>query len=763
MDQKELREWEARCIQEEPPACRAGCPLNVDARAFSQAMARDDPAAARVILEKSMPLSGIVGRLCEAPCEDFCLRSPLGGPIDIGGLERFVVRLAPVRGKILRLPPRAKTVYIVGGGPSSLAAAFDLAKKGYPVTLVHHPPGPGGWLRGLPETLLPKAVLAEELQRLAGLGVEFHAEDTLHPGLCTPDVADACYVGQDDVLSDDLKAMSAGHDEQTFALGKPWMFTGGMSQPEHRLRFITAISQGREAAVSIDRFLQGASLTSSRIPLRRGQTELFTNTQDIATEDRILPAGGPAAGFSREEAVREARRCIDCQCLECVRHCVYLAEHGAYPKTYARRIYNNSAIVKGIHQANKFINSCSLCRQCEILCPKDFSMADLCLEARQQMIREKRMPSSAHWFALEEMRSAAGDSALIRHAPRESVSTTLFFPGCQLAGIRPGQTLRLYDRLLEVQPKTGIWLNCCAAPSHWAGRIEEFSQAVTRLNKSWQAMGSPKVLTACSTCLQMFRRHLPEMEAVSVWTVLANEPVVAGVPLPPLALTDPCTSRDDETTRSAVRTLLAKVGQPLTPLAMSGRLTECCGFGGLMDNASPATAKKVRQARVGQSETGFLTYCAMCRDQLARTGKPVLHLLDILFAEQARPADEPPVSLSARRANRKRLQADVLARYPGSKLPPRQPWEDLVLIVEAQVAALMDERRILEDDIRRVLHQALGRNTFFIHRDDGRRIASARLGQVTYWVEYRQTGEAYRIEGCWSHRMIVEGERKNES
>ena len=46
MEQKELRDWEAQCIQEEPPACRAGCPLGVDARAFSLAMARDDMAGA---------------------------------------------------------------------------------------------------------------------------------------------------------------------------------------------------------------------------------------------------------------------------------------------------------------------------------------------------------------------------------------------------------------------------------------------------------------------------------------------------------------------------------------------------------------------------------------------------------------------------------------------------------------------------------------------------------------------------------------------
>ena len=59
MDQKELREWEAKCTQEEPPACRAGCPLGVDARAFVLAMGRDNPRAAWAVLEKTMPLAGI--------------------------------------------------------------------------------------------------------------------------------------------------------------------------------------------------------------------------------------------------------------------------------------------------------------------------------------------------------------------------------------------------------------------------------------------------------------------------------------------------------------------------------------------------------------------------------------------------------------------------------------------------------------------------------------------------------------------------------
>jgi heterodisulfide reductase subunit C len=759
MEQQELRDWEAKCIQEEPPLCRAGCPIGVDARAFSLAVAGDDMAAARAVLEKTMPIAGILARLCEAPCEDFCIRGPLGGAIAIGGLERLAVQAAPMPGRILRLPARTKTVLVIGGGPSSLTVAFDLAKKGYPVTVLHLAPGPGGWLRALPESRLPLAILEKEMARLGKLGVQFRPVATLTPSLLAGDKADARYVGQDDLVAPEFQATLVDPDRETLALAEPGTFTGGFSPPDHRFRLITDISQGREAAVSIDRFLQGVSLTASRVALRHGQSDLFTNTSKVASKPRIVPRD--PAGFSREEAVLEGRRCIDCQCLECVRNCVYLAEYGAYPKTYARRVYNNSAIVKGIHQTNRFINSCSLCRQCENLCPRNFSMADLCLEARQLMVRENRMPASAHWFALEEMRAATNNTALVRHAPGKTTSKAILFPGCQLAGIRPEQTLRLYDRMVELEPATGIWLDCCAAPAHWAGRAAEFSAMLTRLEEIWASMGRPRLLTACSTCLKIFRDHLPQIEVASVWTVLAQQPLAMAESLPPLALSDPCTSRHDEETRNAVRLLLDAAGQTLAPLTMSEILTECCGFGGLMDNAAPATSRKVREARVAQSETGFLTYCAMCRDQLARTGKPVMHLLDILFADQAHPATEPPASISARRANRRFLKAEVLARYSPVELPDRQPWEELTLAIAEPVAALLEERRILEDDIRRVLFQSNELGAYFVHGADGRRIASAHLGEVTFWVEYRQVGDTFQIDRGWSHRMVIgRGEKK---
>jgi hypothetical protein len=96
----------------------------------------------------------------------------------------------------------------------------------------------------------------------------------------------------------------------------------------------------------------------------------------------------------------------------------------------------------------------------------------------------------------------------------------------------------------------------------------------------------------------------------------------------------------------------------------------------------------------------------------------------------------------------------VLARYAPAH-PDRQPWQDLKLAIAEPVTALLEERRIIEDDIRRVLFKSNERGAYFVHGADGRRIASARLGEVTFWVEYRQVEEAYHIDRCWSHRMVI--------
>ena len=69
MDQEELGKLEARCIQEQPAACAAACPVHVDARSMAGAVARGDMATAAKIFRKSVPFPGIVSRVCDHPCE----------------------------------------------------------------------------------------------------------------------------------------------------------------------------------------------------------------------------------------------------------------------------------------------------------------------------------------------------------------------------------------------------------------------------------------------------------------------------------------------------------------------------------------------------------------------------------------------------------------------------------------------------------------------------------------------------------------------
>ena len=91
MEQADLRSWERQCTQDDMPKCRAACPLQMDVRPFLERMAHGDTPGARKVLERHLPLPGVLGRICEHPCETACVRQELGGPLAVGALERVCV------------------------------------------------------------------------------------------------------------------------------------------------------------------------------------------------------------------------------------------------------------------------------------------------------------------------------------------------------------------------------------------------------------------------------------------------------------------------------------------------------------------------------------------------------------------------------------------------------------------------------------------------------------------------------------------------
>jgi len=766
MDQKELRDLESHCIEENPPWCLAACPLHVDARALTAAVAGGDWTGAWKVLLRSMPLPGILGRICDAPCEQHCKRAEVGGAIAIGDLERACVsHPAPMR-PLVPLPAKEQSVAILGAGLAGLTAAWDLAHKGYQVVI--HEPGDilAADLRArYSNKLSPDAIIAE-LALLEKLGVRIElnapAEGEVFLERRRAEY-DAVFLSLD--VSDQAQwPLERGPDDRPFiaspaqATLRKGVFAGGLDKPEGPSPVWQA-AEGRWAATSIDRFLQGVSPTAGREKEGPYETRLFTSLEGIEPEPVVQASGG--GGYNDAEAVQEAKRCLQCHCLECVKVCPYLERFGAYPKKYAREIYNNQSIVMGERKANKLINSCSLCGLCEQVCPHDFAMQDICLQTREEMVAKGKMPPSAHEFALLDMESSLGqDFRLARHQPGHDASARIFYPGCQLAASNPAQVRAVYDHLCAALPGgMGLMLSCCGAPALWAGQEEKLSQTMEAWQEDWQSLGAPTIIMACPSCRDVFQRHLPEVEQVFLWDVLRE--TWSGQSLQnagSFAIHDPCSTRHDAAAQAAPRELLGKAGVQLEELRLSGELTECCGYGGLMYCANPELADEVVRRRGDQSPLDYLAYCAVCRDRLAANGKRALHGLDLLFPDEESedPAARPNPGWSQRRENRARLKAEVLRDLWQEEVPEmEEAHRKLKLITTPQVAELLEKRRILIEDLQKVIFQAEQSGKRLTHPEAGHFLASFQPYKAVFWVEYSPAPEGFQVHNAYSHRMTV--------
>jgi Fe-S oxidoreductase len=768
MDQNELRDLEMQCVQDCVPPCVAACPLHVDVRAVCAEASKGNFATGFQTLKKTLPFPGIISRVCDQPCRKVCNRNEA---IAIADLERACVDFGnPNFDKINPAARRKQRIAIVGGGISGLTAAFDLAKKRYGVVIFEATGTLGGKLRSVPESRLPRSLIDAEIDLVMKMGAEARlntpVSGTISAGSMTLGELrrdfDAVYlaIGASSTSPSSLNLSEDGLgtvDPLTYATAQDGIFAGGdMVNPDQAVSFITAMSMGRSAAISIDRYVQRVSLTASRANEGAYESCLYTNTEGVSTLP-VTPIAG-SSGYTSAEAAAEAGRCLQCQCLECVKACEYLSEFGGYPKKYARSIYNNLSIVMGTRLANKMINSCSLCGQCAEICPTNMDMGALCKQARQTMVDQKHMPPSAHDFALRDMKFNNSDKfAMARHQPGTDASTYLFFPGCQLSASAPEQVEQVYAYLMEHLPSVGLMLRCCGAPADWAGEKDLFQSALEELSALHTRMGKPKVILACSSCYQIFKNNLPDIEIVSLWEIFDQTGLPEGAVKNGkgvVSIHDPCSTRHESQIHESVRRLVQQSGYRIEELPLNREKTSCCSFGGDMWLANPQLAQKVIERRIAESQSDYLTYCAMCRDFFAAHGKPTLHLLDLLLGNdaQARATRRGP-GYSQRHENRARLKRKMLKEVWGETMPAQEKYESIQLIISDEVQKRLEERLILVEDIQQVIEYAERTKHKFQQPQTGHFLAHHKPTRVTYWVEYSPQGDGFVIHNAYSHRM----------
>ena len=166
-----------RCLHCKHRPCVSGCPVQVDIPEFIEEVKNGRFEEAYQIISRSSSLPAVCGRVCpqESQCEQKCVRGIKGEPVAIGRLERFVADYHNANFKDAPVKPASNghKVAIIGSGPSGLACAGDLAKKGYDVTIYEALHLAGGVLAyGIPEFRLPKSIVQKEIDGLKALGVK---------------------------------------------------------------------------------------------------------------------------------------------------------------------------------------------------------------------------------------------------------------------------------------------------------------------------------------------------------------------------------------------------------------------------------------------------------------------------------------------------------------------------------------------------------------------------------------------------------------
>lgn len=167
----------ARCINCKNRPCVEGCPVNLRIPDFITKVKQGDFEGAYDIISESSSLPAVCGRVCpqETQCESKCTLGIKFEPVGIGRLERFVADYhnSNFTGETTVPQSNGHRVAVVGSGPSGLACAGDLAKKGYKVTIFEALHLAGGVLvYGIPEFRLPKEIVAKEVDGLRKLGVD---------------------------------------------------------------------------------------------------------------------------------------------------------------------------------------------------------------------------------------------------------------------------------------------------------------------------------------------------------------------------------------------------------------------------------------------------------------------------------------------------------------------------------------------------------------------------------------------------------------
>ncbi len=209
--------------------CQWACPAHTDVPGYIRMIAQGQFSDAYMLNRKSNVFPGILGRVCDRPCEPACRRGRVEDkPVAICRLKRVA---ADHRDDITARLPKApqvtngKKIALLGAGCASLAVANDLIPLGYEVTIFEALATTGGLMRtNIPQFRLPPAVLDEEIAYIVDMGADLklnHRIDSMKK-LLDEGGFDAVFVGTGAPRGKELK-LPGRYDTKNIHIGIDWL------------------------------------------------------------------------------------------------------------------------------------------------------------------------------------------------------------------------------------------------------------------------------------------------------------------------------------------------------------------------------------------------------------------------------------------------------------------------------------------------------------------------------------------------------------
>ncbi|QXM06440.1 FAD-dependent oxidoreductase [Crassaminicella indica] len=467
----------------------------------------------------------------------------------------------------------------------------------------------------------------------------------------------------------DILTLQSISDEKVFIAGDASGYSAIVVQ---------AMATGRRAAKSVARFLNEEDLkigrsmdeedsykTKLNVPLDWDTIEKVERKKmkEIDPAERIKSFDEVSLGFTKEEAEKEASRCLQCECKLCMKECLMLRQFTDCPKTLFKEY-----LEKGYENMDPMIAySCNQCSQCTIKCPNDFEIKPIFDEIRKEYVRKNggNSPLEGHKSLDEaiELDCSEKTSTYVK-AKNGKKTKYVLIPGCTVPVYSPELVEKTLVHLKEsLDGEVGAVLQCCAIPTAMVGEEEKFKKRFEMVQKSIDETGADVIITLCPSCYLTYKKYAKQ-EVIAYWDLIHKK---IGLPKGQKGIGktsdvvfnihDSCPTRHVTSHHESVRWILKELGYKVEEMKNIRENTRCCGVGGMIGCVNPDLQEKVLNRRIKDAtQDHIISYCGSCRGSMEIGGLDSLHILDLIHGKTYMKKDSKKRSVVGDQALKNRLE-----------------------------------------------------------------------------------------------------------